>query len=129
MSQNDPLGTLAGAGAVLACDNDADALAATAANAAHNGVTVACYAELDAVPGPIDLVLLADVLYDRSNFALLALARRLAPDVLVADSRVRDVEDDAFHVVHSAEALTIPNLGEFDEFRCVRFFRSTDAQA
>ncbi len=114
----------AGAGKVMACDNDPDALAATAANAAHNGVNVACYADLAEVPTPIDLVLLADVLYDRSNFALLAHARTLASDVLVADSRVADVEDTSFSVVHRAQALTIPNLGEFDEFRCVRFFRS-----
>ncbi len=65
---------------------------------------------------------MADVLYDRSNFALIAQAKPLAARLIIADSRVASVEDTAFRTTHRAEALTYPNLGEFDEFRNVQFF-------
>ena len=70
----------------------------------------------------VDLILMADVLYDRSNFALINIAKQHAEDILIADSRVSDVEDGDFRIIHRDEALTLPNLGEFDEFRYVRFF-------
>ena len=63
---------------------------------------------------------MADVLYDRSNTQFKRL--KIAPSVFISDSRVSDVEDPDFSIVHQAEALTFPNLGEFDEFRQVRFF-------
>ena len=111
----------AGAAAVIACDNDADALTATAMNAALNEVQLELLddvANLDQV----DLILMADVLYDRSNFALINIAKQHAEDILIADSRVSDVEDGDFRIIHRDEELTLPNLGEFDEFRYVSFF-------
>ncbi len=58
----------AGAGHVLAVDNDADAIAAAEANAAANGVAIAmlCADILDAQPPcGIDVVLVGDLFYDR----------------------------------------------------------------
>ena len=65
---------------------------------------------------------MADVLYDRSNLPLIQEVKDRAQSVFISDSRVSDVEDPDFAIVHQAEALTFPNLGEFDEFRQVRFF-------
>ncbi len=113
---------LAGAGRVIACDNDPDALAATAANAALNGVTVGLAEDLGALEPDHDLVLMADVLYDRANLPLLAHAARLAPETLVADSRIATLPDPRYRQIRELPALTFPNLGEFDEFGTVRVF-------
>ncbi|MEM8769063.1 MAG: protein methyltransferase, partial [Pseudomonadota bacterium] len=67
-------------------------------------------------------LLMADVLYDRSNFPLLDLAQRHAPAVLVADSRVTELPDPGYQEIARIEALTLPNLGEFDEFRTAHLF-------
>ena len=67
---------------------------------------------------------MADVLYDKSNYPLLSKAKSLANSIIVADSRVHAIDDLDFEVFHTSEALTYPNLGEFDEFRDVRFFRA-----
>jgi predicted nicotinamide N-methyase len=77
---------------VLATDASAEALELLACNASRNGV------DLDTAPvdwaspaallarAPFDLVLAADVLYERASVAqLLALLPRLAPRVLLAD--------------------------------------------
>jgi predicted nicotinamide N-methyase len=113
---------LAGASRVIACDNDPDALLATMDNAARNHVRLAPCADLSQVEGDIDIVLMADVLYDRSNLPLLAAAGRVADEVLIADSRIRVLPDADYVRIGSLEALTMPNLGEFDEFREVHFF-------
>lgn len=119
---------LAGAAAVTACDIDPDARAATAVNAALNGVTCTITASLAECGRDHDLVLMADVLYDRSNLPLLALAAAHAREVLVADSRVSEIPDPDYRPIAALEALTLPNLGEFDEFRTVRLFTRRPAQ-
>ena len=113
---------LAGAGRVTACDLDPDACLATEVNAGINQVEMQVVDDLQSVNLPIDLVLMADVLYDRANLPLLDLAAGLGGDVLVADSRIRDLGRADFEQTGSMEALTFPNLGEFDEFRTVQFF-------
>jgi predicted nicotinamide N-methyase len=77
---------------VLASDACADALALVARNAQANGVSVETAIVDWAEPGellrrgPFDLVLAADLLYERASVApLLALLPRLAPEVLLAD--------------------------------------------
>jgi predicted nicotinamide N-methyase len=111
-----------GAEAVWACDIDPGALLATEANAQLNNVDLHLCAALDQVPDQCDLLFMADVLYDRSNFTLLDLAKQKATKLLIADSRISDVHDPGFTAIHSKEALTYPNLGEFDEFKNVTFF-------
>ena len=110
---------LAGARRVVACDTDPDARLASEANAALNGVDVETSASLN---GQWDVLLMADVLYDRSNLPLLSLAQKHASDVLVADSRVTELPDPAYREIGRIEALTLPNLGEFDEFRTAHLF-------
>ena len=80
------------------------------------------YDDLDKVPAGADIVLLADVLYDKSNLPLPQQAQRLAPQVLVADSRIQHLPDSAYQEITQIQALTFPNLGEFDEFGTTRLF-------
>ena len=77
---------------VTATDNDPDALDLVARNAERNGLLVETMAADWNAPdelvgrGPFDLVLAADVLYERSSVAvLLELLPRLAPQAWVAD--------------------------------------------
>ena len=77
---------------VLATDSDAEALELVAQNALANGVSVETAAIDWAEPddlinrAPFDLVLAADVLYERASVALLlSLLPRLGPEVWLAD--------------------------------------------
>ena len=77
---------------VLATDEAPEALALAARNAEANGVRVATaladWSQPDELlaRGPFDVVLAADVLYERQSVApLLALLPRLAPETWVAD--------------------------------------------
>lgn len=115
---------LAGAAYVVACDNDEDALLITQANAGLNGATLDYAADVADLTADFDLVLMADVLYDKSNYPLLQLVKKLAEQTIVADSRIGTIDDADFQLFHTAQALTYPNLGEFDEFKDVRFFRA-----
>ena len=110
---------LAGAKEVLACDTDPDARLATAVNARLNSAEVKV---LDALPERCDLLLMADVLYDRQNLPLLELAQRHADEILVADSRVTVLPDPAYVELTRIDALTYPNLGEFDEYGTAHLF-------
>jgi len=112
---------LCGATYVTACDNDADARRATRANARLNGVAIDVCAEL-AADAAFDVALLADVLYDRSNLPLLDRLQRCAATVLVADSRIGEIPNAAYRKIAEVDARTLPNLGEFDEFKTVRAF-------
>jgi predicted nicotinamide N-methyase len=122
----------AGAAEVIACDIDADARLACAVNARLNQVSLTLCPDLASAPADIDRVLVADVLYDRSNLPLLNTLEALAPGrgLLIADSRIEDLLAYGYRVTGERTALTLPNLGEFDEFRTVRFFeRSARADA
>jgi predicted nicotinamide N-methyase len=110
---------LAGARTVTACDTDPDARLATSVNARINGVEIAVS---DTLPPACDLLLMADVLYDRENLPLLEVAQRHANAVLVADSRVTQLPDPAYREIARIDALTFPNLGEFDEFGTAHLF-------
>ena len=114
----------AGAGKVVACDIDAHALAATEANAQLNHVVVACLDDLSALNETVDLIVAADVLYDRDNLPLLSQFLQLAPQVLLADSRVKQLPTDALQRIVTHSARTWPNLNEFEEFNQVRIYAS-----
>jgi predicted nicotinamide N-methyase len=113
----------AGAAAVTAVDLDADARLACQVNAALNAVNIAVEPSIEGIGTGCDVILMADVLYDRSNFPLLDILEKLAPLFLVADSRVRELDRSGFTLVTEIEARTFPNLGEFDSYHRVRLFR------
>lgn len=116
---------MAGANEVIACDSDGDALLSARMNAGLNNVSLAFADDVACLDNGFDLILMADVLYDKSNYPLLQIAKSLAHTTIVADSRVQSIDDTDFAIFHCSEALTYPNIGEFDEFRHVRFFRAS----
>ncbi|MEY2864359.1 MAG: hypothetical protein RLY58_2066 [Pseudomonadota bacterium] len=115
---------LAGAARVIACDIDPVSLAATQANAALNAVELEYLADLYAQTEPVDVLLAADVLYDQSNRFFLDEFLTFAPDVWVADSRVKNFSHPAYGKAESRSASTWPDLDEAQEFRNVSFYRT-----
>ncbi|WP_116368687.1 class I SAM-dependent methyltransferase [Parahaliea mediterranea] len=113
---------MAGAREVIACDIDPDALSATAANAALNGFELSLSADFHQIDGAIDLLIVADVLYDRANFPWLQTFIQRADRVLLADSRVKDFDFPGYRQIARREAHTLPDLDESSEFRDVRVY-------
>lgn len=113
---------LAGAGRVVACDLDPDALKATEANATLNGVELTLLDDLDRYAGHCDLMIVADVLYDRANLPLLRHFLGLADEVLVADSRIRDFAEPGYRRIAHQRAFTVPDLAESEEFSRVSLY-------
>jgi predicted nicotinamide N-methyase len=118
---------LAGAREVVACDIDPVSLSASAANAALNGVDLRLAGDFFALQEDFDLVLAADVLYDKANHHFLDAFLACAPEVLVADSRVRNLQVPPYRLCGEEDAETLPDLNEFDEFRRVRFYHGLRA--
>lgn len=114
----------AGARRVVACDLDPWALRATELNAAGNGVELEVLANLDDLSGTVDLLVAADVLYDSANRPLLQRFLQMAPEVLVADSRVQDFREPGYHASGEERAVTLPDLGESEAVKTVRFYRA-----
>lgn len=115
---------LAGAAEVFACDLDNDALAAAEANGRLNGVTVQSCNDWHRRPPGIEVITAADVLYDRENRPFLQAFRLTAGEVLLADSRVKDLDEPGFWLRQTLEARTWPDLNEFDEFNQVRIYHA-----
>lgn len=117
----------AGAACVVACDLDPIALAACRANAALNRVTLE-YRDNAFSPrssfdlDSFDLILAADVLYDRENLPLLAAFLERAPQALVADSRIRDLSHPCYTQLAHLQAMTLPDLAEPEAFRQVSLY-------
>ena len=116
---------LAGARKVIAVDLDPAALAACAVNAAINGVQLTMAHNLDAVQSPIDLIIAADVLYDRDNLHFLDSLPTLATDVLIADSRIKNFNHPQYRLLQTQTATTWPDLEEHPEYNQVRVFEHT----
>jgi predicted nicotinamide N-methyase len=114
----------AGAREVLACDLDPLALAASRANALLNGVELNYSTDFFAEADRFDLILVADVLYDRANLPLLDQFLSRGREALVADSRVRDFEHPLYRRIEMLEAMTLPDLAEPEEFRHVSLYHA-----
>ena len=109
---------------VIACDIDPDALEAVRANAALNRVEVATCATLAQLTEPFDLIIAADVLYDRENFHYLEEFLALAPEILVADSRVKSLELPPYRRIAELTATTLPDLDEPGEFKRIGIYQA-----
>ncbi len=114
----------AGAAEVVACDLDPLALQACRANAALNGVTLGYSEDFFAEADRFDLIIVADVLYDRANLPLLDQFLSRGREVLVADSRVRDFQHPLYERL---DACTWPDLAEPAEFRRVSLYHARRA--
>lgn len=117
---------MAGATAI-ACDLDPAALDAAEANAAANGTVITLLGDLDRLETPADIMVAADVLYDRDNMPLLARLPQLAGQVMIADSRVREDEITGYRIVDRMTATTVPDLDELREFSNVKVYRADPA--
>src|SRR5690554_5411309 len=115
----------AGASRSIACDLDHPARLASGLNADLNGLAVELAADYFAVTGELDLIFAADVLYDRDNHGFLDHFLDRANQVLVADSRVRDLQHPGYQRIDTLSGQTWPDLGEPVDFRRVALYRST----
>ena len=112
----------AGAARVIACDIDPLALDACRANAELNKVEIHLLDDIDRLAEPVDMIIAADVLYDRDNISWLDRLPALAPHVIVADSRFKQVELHGYDVIDRVTATTIPDLDEMKEFNHVKIY-------
>lgn len=112
----------AGAREVIACDIDPVARLATKENAELNAVELTLSDDYTEVQGDVDMILVADVLYDRENLPWLSEFIGRAKMVLVADSRVKDFDYPPYHQIKRASGCTMPDLDESMEFRDVRLY-------
>ena len=117
----------AGALEVVACDLDPLALAACRANAALNNVELGYSADFFAEADRFDLIIVADVLYDRANLPLLDQFLSRGRQALVADSRVRDFRHPQYRRLALMDACTWPDLAEPAEFRQVSLYHAQRA--
>ncbi|WP_407292608.1 class I SAM-dependent methyltransferase [Stutzerimonas zhaodongensis] len=114
----------AGAAEVVACDLDPLALAACRANAELNGVQLHYSDDFFAEADRYDLIIVADVLYDRANLPLLNEFLSRGKEALVADSRVRDFQHPLYERLDILDACTWPDLAEPAEFRRVSLYHA-----
>lgn len=115
--------TLAGAREVIACDIDPLALDAARHNAELNGVSLTYRQDFEVINGQIDIIIAADVLYDRDNYPWLEKFSQRAQNVLIADSRVKNFNFPTYQLVETQDACTLPDLDESEEFRTVRIYK------
>ena len=115
---------MVGAERVIACDIDPDALKSCAVNAQLNRVAVELHDDIFTLNADADILIAADVLYDRANLPFLDVFREKAPSVLVADSRIRNFDFPPYQSVSAVDSFTVPDLDELDEFRRVTLYRA-----
>ena len=113
---------LAGAREVIACDIDPLALAATRVNARLNRVELIISDDFLSIAGEIDLIIVADVLYDKANFVWLRRFTERARQVLIADSRVKNFDHPPYRQIERRDSCTLPDLEESAEFRDVSIY-------
>lgn len=114
----------AGALEVVACDLDPLAIGACQANAELNQVQLSYSTDFFAEADRFDLILVADVLYDRANLPLLDQFLSRGRQALVADSRVKDFQHPLYQRLGMLHALTLPDLAEPWEFRDVSLYHA-----
>ena len=119
----------AGAKQAIACDIDPDALISCAENAKLNGVSIELSDDLFTIQdNDIDLLIAADVLYDRANLSFLDTFFEYAQEVLLADSRIKDFSHPQYRHIRKQESFTVPDLDELNEFRYVNLYTGIKPQ-
>ena len=111
---------LAGASRVSCVDIDPLAQLSIAANAELNQCSVDIAGVMPELP--IDLITVADVLYDSDNLPLLRQLMGAAPRLLLADSRIKNFRLEAFEQIGEYRSCTWPDLDESAEFNQVRLY-------
>ena len=114
---------ISGAASVIACDLDKHALDACIVNGKANQVELDTLEDLERCVDKVDLLIAADVLYDRENIPWLERLGDYANEGLSADSRIRDESVfKGFEKIGDISATTIPDLDELKEFGDVTIY-------
>jgi predicted nicotinamide N-methyase len=117
---------LSGARKVIACDIDPVSMEAVKANAELNQVVIEGSRDFESASlERFDVILAADVLYDKEIFPLVKRFPDLASEVILADSRVRDLALEPYQKIDHGVAVTCPDLQEPEEFRQVSLYRTS----
>lgn len=119
----------AGAAKVWANDIDPIAIQATMMNCRLNAVSVEVIADWADCTDPLDLILVADVLYDNANLAYLDRFLKRAPEVLLSDSRVKRFDYPPYTKIDQIQSHTIPDLGESPELDHVSLYHAKQPRA
>ncbi|MCG8313616.1 MAG: 50S ribosomal protein L11 methyltransferase [Pseudomonadales bacterium] len=114
---------MAGASKVIACDIDPLSLQLIEANALENSVELSIVNDLDRV-GPVDLLIAADVLYESANYRFLDQFLNLAPEIVIADSRLKKMPNDKYAWWNTINTTSFPDFSEALEFNEVKFYRN-----
>jgi predicted nicotinamide N-methyase len=116
---------LAGARKVVGVDVDPLAREAILVNAHINGTDIQVSDDFEkTVSEGIEVLFAADVLYDKENFSFLERFARVACQVYVADSRVRDALPPPYRKIDEGTAISWPDLDEPAEFRQVSIYHA-----
>ena len=115
---------MAGAARVTACDMDQDAIDAAKTNAALNRVRLEVSLSLEEISREIDMIVASDILYDRENLSILGYLLDSAPDIIVAESRVKSIDVPPYQEIADMEAPMVPDLDAFDPYRHVMIYRA-----
>ncbi len=115
---------MVGAKQVIACDKDPDALIAGHQNARLNKVTLSYLDDITHLDQQMDMIIAADLLYDRDNLRWLDKLPTMANEILIADSRVKNIELHGYKKMARITATTIPDLDEYREFNDVKVYQS-----
>lgn len=115
---------MAGAKHVIACDIDPDAIIASKANAELNQVQLEYLNDFNNLDKHIDMIIVADVLYDKANLSWLDLFVQKANQTIIADSRIKNFSHPSYKKTSSMQSFTLPDLDESQEFRHVTLYES-----
>ena len=103
---------------VIAVDSDPEARLATRVNARDNQVDFPILESLEELQEPVDLMVLADFLYDPANLASIRQLEPLCQRLLLADCRLQQPPPD-YALVARDQSSIVPDLDWGDEFRQV----------
>lgn len=117
----------AGAKHVIACDIDTNALSVAKLNAELNGVAITLASSLAECIEEAEVITAADILYDPENMPLLELFCG-ADKVLLADSRVPNLNPKGYQRLGTVKAVTWPDLSELEHLNTVRLFAAGAAE-
>lgn len=112
----------AGASRTIACDIDPLARVAAKANAAGNGLCLEIAATLTDLPLYVDVIFVADVLYDAANAPLLAELSQRSRHLYVADCRSKPHPTAGFKAIAEQSSSVWPDVDASDQFRRVQVY-------
>lgn len=120
----------AGAKQVICCDIDTVSLLSCQANADLNNVQIDLLDNLFELNeqfgmAKVDVLLVADVLYDKRNLPLLDIFLEYAHDIWVADSRVKNFFHTSYQKITTLDnTTTLPDMDEAKQFNQVVIYQN-----